>query len=491
MSQTISKGLVPPHSKDTEETVLGGMINNKQALDEAMQVIKDSSVFYIPEHVQIFEAVQELYSSSLPVDMISVSQKLRANGIAAEGLVVELVQNSMSAAHIEYHSRILLQYKLRRMIVSFNAGMSSAAMDESIDVFDLLARWNKEFDTVTELITTGRSSVTIAESLQDLAKRLEFISKSTGESKVTGVPTGFKRIDAYTSGYQNGDLVIVAARPGMGKTAKALKTVIENAKVGNAVGVISLEMPVQQLTGRMVAIDTNFHLGQLLKTGFDKPEYFQTFMMHSGRMAKYQIVMKDSGVNDISDIIVEARSWKRKHDIKLLVIDYLQLVGDKTKGNNRENEVSSVSRRLKLLAKELDIPIIVMSQLSRAVETRGGSKRPLLSDLRESGSIEQDADIVEFIYRPEYYNIEINGNQEYDEMTRQGADTEIIFAKYRAGSVGTTYLKWIGDKTKFIDPTDSNENGSNQQEMNVYGNPSEYVPTVSAAEAFGDDDTLF
>ncbi|WP_353161056.1 DnaB-like helicase C-terminal domain-containing protein [Myroides odoratus] len=229
-----------------------------------------------------------------------------------------------------------------------------------------------------------------------------------------------------------------------------------------------------------------------MKTGFDKPEYFQTFISHSGRMAKYQIVMKDSGVNDILDIIVEARSWKRKHDIKLLVIDYLQLVNDKTKGNNRENEVSSVSRRLKLLAKELDTPIIVMSQLSLAVETRGSSKRPLLSDLRESGSIEQDADIVEFIYRPGYYNIEINSNPEYDEMTRQGADTEIIFAKYRAGSVGTTFLKWIGDKTKFIDPTDSNENGSNQQESNVYSNPNEYVPTVSAADAFGnDDDTPF
>ncbi|WHT38982.1 DnaB-like helicase C-terminal domain-containing protein [Myroides sp. mNGS23_01] len=149
-----------------------------------------------------------------------------------------------------------------------------------------------------------------------------------------------------------------------------------------------------------------------MKTGFDKPEYFQTFISHSGRMAKYQIVMKDSGVNDISDIIVEARSWKRKYDIKLLVIDYLQLVSDKTKGNNRENEVSSVSRRLKLLAKELDIPIIVMSQLSLAVETRGSSKRPLLFDLRESGSIEQDADIVEFIYQPGYYNIDINGNPE-------------------------------------------------------------------------------
>lgn len=482
MKQEI-KGLVPPHAKDIEEAVLGSMINDKKSLDEAMQVIKDSSVFYVPENVEVYEAIHSLYANSLPVDLLSVCQQIRANGKNHDAFVVGLAQQYVSSAHIDYHCRLLLQKKLRRMIVTFNAVMSAAAMDETNDVFDLLARWNKEFDTVTELITTGKSSVTMAESLHDLKKRLEFISKSTGESKITGVFTGFKRLDAYTSGYQAGDLVILAARPGMGKTAKALKTVVENAKVGNAVGVISLEMPIQQLASRIVAIDTNFHLGQLMKTGFDKPEYWDTFNHHVGRMERYPIFMKDSGVNDISDIVIEARSWKRKHDIKLLVIDYLQLASDRTKGNNREQEVSSISRRCKLLAKELGIPIILLSQLSRKVEDRGGLKRPLLSDLRESGSIEQDADIVEFIYRPEYYSIEINGNQEFDKMTSQGGDTEIIFAKYRAGSIGTTYLKWIGDKTKFIDPTDVNENGSTQQEDSVYSNAS-YVPTVSIEDAF-------
>ena len=204
------------------------------------------------------------------------------------------------------------------------------------------------------------------------------------------------------------------------------------------------------------------------------------------------IHIKDSGVNDISDIIVQARSWKRKHDIKLLVVDYLQLVSDKTKGNNRENEVSSISRRLKLLAKELNIPVIAMSQLSRAVETRGTSKRPLLSDLRESGSIEQDADIVEFIFRPEYYNLDLNDSQ-YDEMTSQGGDTEIIFAKYRAGSVGTTYLKWVGDKTKFIDPTDSNDSVSYiDSDSNVYASSNQIMQRMpSASEVFGDSSSPF
>lgn len=483
-------GLVPPHSKTTEESVLGGMINDKKALDEAMQVIRDSSVFYVLEHVEVYEAIQDLYANSFPVDLLSVSQKLKAMGKNHDLLVVDLSQKFISSAHIEYHCRMLLQYKLRRMIVSFNMKMNANAMDETIDVFDLLARWNKEFDAVSELITTGRDSVTLADSLQNLTKRIEFISKSTGESQITGVPTGFKRIDAYTSGYQNGDLVILAARPGMGKTAKALKTVIENAKVGNAVGIISLEMPEQQLASRMMSIDSNFHLKQLMKTGFDKPEYWVTYQDHVARMSKYSVFMKDSGVNDISDIIVQARMWKRKHDIKLLVIDYLQLVSDKTKGNNRESEVSSISRRLKLLAKELEIPIIAMSQLSRAVESRP-SKRPLLSDLRESGSIEQDADIVEFIFRPEYYNFDLEDRQ-FEEMVSQGGDTEIIFAKYRAGSVGTTYLKWVGDKTKFIDPTDSNDSVSYiDSNSNVYANSNQLMQGMpSAAEVFGNDNGI-
>ncbi|MCO7721954.1 replicative DNA helicase [Myroides odoratimimus] len=481
------KGLVPPHSKDIEEAVLGSMINDKKSLDEAMQVVKDSSVFYVQENVDVFEAIQMLYANSLPVDLLSVCQQLRVNGKNHDAFVVGLAQQYVSSAHIDYHCRLLLQKKLRRMIVSFNSRMNAAAMDETNDVFDLLSRWNKEFDTVTELITAGKSSVTLAESLQDLSKRLEFISKSTGESKITGVLTGFKRIDAYTSGYQEGDLVILAARPGMGKTAKALKTVVENAKAGNAVGVISLEMPIQQLASRIVSIDTNFHLGQLMKTGFDKPEYWDTFNYHVGRMEKYPVFMKDSGVNDISDIVIEARSWKRKHDIKLLVVDYLQLVSDRTKGNNREQEISSVSRRMKLLAKELGIPIILLSQLSRKVEDRGGLKRPLLSDLRESGSIEQDADIVEFIYRPEYYNIDLS-NPEFERMTGQGGDTEIIFAKYRAGSIGTTFLKWIGDKTKFVDPTDSNENVIKLPEVSVYNNPNQLVGNLpNASDVFGDD----
>ncbi|MDM1514693.1 DnaB-like helicase C-terminal domain-containing protein, partial [Myroides odoratimimus] len=212
--------------------------------------------------------------------MLTVAKELRANGSSVSmSDIVSISQKITSSAHIEYHSMVLLQYRIRRMIVMFNTSISVAAMDETVDVFDLIARWQKEFDSVSEVITKGRAGVSIKETMQELTKRIEFISKSTGEDKITGVLTGFKRIDRYTSGYQSGNLVILAARPGMGKTAKALKTAIENAKVGNAVGFYSLEMDRVELTARMVAIDTNYHLKQLLKTGFDKPQYWESYMV--------------------------------------------------------------------------------------------------------------------------------------------------------------------------------------------------------------------
>ncbi|MBW3518326.1 replicative DNA helicase [Flavobacterium sp. NKUCC04_CG] len=459
---TATTPLIPPHDIKIEESILGSMIATKQGLDDAMQILKDPTIFFKPEHIDIFFAIQQMYTNSEPIDLETLSAKMRALKKPNEILLIELVRKTVSAAHIEYHCRLLLQFKMRRMIVLFNAQITAMAMDESIDVFDLMARWTKEFDTVNNLILTGRKTQTIAEALFDLGKRIELISKSTTETPLTGIHTGFKRINHFTGGYQPQDLVILAARPGMGKTAKALKTVVENAKINVPVGIISLEMSVQQIIARIVAIDTNFHLKQLLKTGFDKLQYFDSYHQHTVRIAKYPIYMDDSGNSDITDIIILARMWKRKYGIKLLVIDYLQLMTDKSRGHNRENEVSSVSRRLKLLAKELEIPVIVLAQLSRAVETRGATKRPMLSDIRESGSIEQDADIVEFIYRPEYYSIDAKNWDE--EMVAEGANTEIIFAKYRAGSIGTTYLKWLGNKTKFIDPTDDKETENQYKE---------------------------
>jgi len=213
------------------------------------------------------------------------------------------------------------------------------------------------------------------------------------------------------------------------------------------------------LTARSVSIDSNFHLKQLIKTGFEKKEYFATLLGHTNRMKDYPLYIDDSGQTDINDIIITAKLWKRKHNIKVLIIDYIQLMNDRSIKGSRENELSSISRRLKKLAKELEIPVVVLAQVNRECEKRGSSKRPFISDIKDCGSIEQDADIVEFIYRPGYYNIELDGDdyEGMEHLIQAGANTEIIFAKYRAGSTGTTMLKWIGDKTKFADVEDQND----------------------------------
>src|SRR5690606_32744157 len=344
-------------------------------------------------------------------------------------------------------------------------------------------RWQKEFDKVADITSGGRKTISFGSALDHLKKEVELLSNHDDDTPLVGVDTGFLRTNKYTGGYRNQDLVILAARPGMGKTSKVLKTAIENVKKGVPVGIISLEMSVHQLAARAVAIDTNFHLKQLLKTGFEKEEYFATYSAHQERMKDYPLYIDDSGHSDISDIVMQSKAWKRMYGIELLVIDYLQLMGDRNVKGNRESEISSISRRLKRLAKELDVPIIALSQLSRQVETRGGSKRPVLSDLRDSGAIEQDADIVEFIYRPDYYGMDIveedNESSSQKRCVQLGANAEIILAKYKGGTVGTALLKWVGDKTTFIDVEDHADTADYIDNT---------VPTATLDEAFGSDD---
>jgi replicative DNA helicase len=401
--------------------------------------------------------------------------------------LIGLTQKVASSAHVEYHSQVLLQEYVKRLVIIFNAKITALAYDKKTDIFDLISRWQKEFDKVTDVTQKGRSTIDFATGVDNLRKEIELLSNNTDEVQLVGLTTGFKRIDKHTGGYRNQDLVISAARPGMGKTAKVLKTAVANVSKGVPVGFISLEMSLHQLVSRVVAIDTDFHLGQLLKTGFEHVKYFVSYDEHAKRMKKYPLYIDDSGNNDITDVVLQAKLWVRKYGIKMLIVDYLQLMGDKSIKGNRESEISSISRRLKKLAKELDIPVIALSQLSRAVETRGGSKRPFLSDLRESGSIEQDADIVEFIYRPDYYKREML-EDEYDskfhkECIRKGANTEIIIAKYRGGSLGTPLLKWVGDKTKFIDVDDDNDT------VNYIDN---YVEPASIDDAFSvNEKTVF
>ncbi|RZJ33741.1 MAG: replicative DNA helicase [Flavobacterium sp.] len=468
-----------PQAVSIEESVIGAMLIDKKGIDEALMVIKTADVFYNESNKYIFQAIVSLFDDNEAVDFLTVSARLRTMGLLAKAggdvKLIQLTQKVSSSAHIEYHARLLLQFFIKRKIISICNQISSNAYDETYDALDLLNDLSRSLDELSGLTLSGKSMMAFIDLLNAVEKRVEFLSHKNPD-EVTGVFTGFKKIDLFTGGYQPGELVILAARPGMGKTALVLATAIANAKRNNPVGIISLEMSAVGLATRIVAIDSDFHLNQLVKNGFEKREYFQSFTRHKHRMKDYPIYIDDDGsASDIRDIITTFRMWKRKFGIKLGIVDYLQLSGDKTKGNNREQEISSVSRKLKLLAKELEIPIIALSQLSRKVEERGGDKRPRLSDLRESGAIEQDADIIQFIYRPEYYGIEPS-----DDLLSIDCNTELHFAKYRNGGLETKGLKWIGDKTKFYDPDEFTS-------ADVIAMPEKPLPTVSATEAFGDE----
>ena len=483
-------GKLLPQAITMEEGVIGAMLVDSKGVDEVLAVISNPAIFYNEKHKNIFVAIQSLYKDGNPIDLLTVSAELRRLGLlelaGGDLFLIGLTQKISSSAHIEFHSRILLQKYMARQTIMFSNQIIALAYDDTTDIFELMSRWQKEFDNVVDFSSTGRETMSFPAALQNLKEEVELLTSNKEEVKLVGVHTGFKRLNKYTGGYRNQDLVIVAARPGMGKTSYVLKCAIENCKMGNGVGMISLEMSVEQLTARTVAIDTNFHLKQLLKTGFEHPEYFGTYTQHQERMNEYPFYIDDSGKTDINDIVIKAKLWVRKYDIKLLIIDYIQLMNDRSVKGNREGEISSISRRLKRLAKELNIPIIALSQLSRAVETRGASKRPMLSDLRESGAIEQDADIVQLLYRPEYYKIDIDV-EDYDHASQSlisaGANAEVIFAKYRGGSTNTALLKWIGDKTKFIDVEDPMDN---VEDLEVYEDKA--LPLMSPSDAFDVED---
>ena len=485
-------GIMLPQAIDLEKAILGAVLIQGDAADEMLNVIGSPAVFYDPKHQAIFEAIQDLFLQGNPIDMLTVISALDKKGLknvaGGDMYVMQLTQMISSAAHVEYHSRLILQKYMARQVIQFSGKIVSLAYDSTTDVFELLQRWQLEFDKVSDFINTGRSSRSFPDLLQNLKKEVEMLTANKEEIKLVGINTGFDVFNKFSGGYRKQDLIIIAARPGMGKTAYVLKCAIENLRNGIPVGFISLEMSEEQLTARSVAIDTNFHLKQLVLKGFEKPEYFNTYTEHQGRMEKYPFHIDDSGKTDIADVVIAAKTMKRKHGIKVLIVDYLQLMTDAKVKGNRETEISNISRRLKRLAKELDIPVIALSQLSRAVETRGSSKRPMLSDLRESGSIEQDADMVQFLYRPEYYKIEMDVD-DYDEAAHdsisKGANAEVIIAKYRGGSLSTILLKWVGDKTKFVDVTCDNDMKSIKNIDDNYS-PAD-LPMISPSEAFGED----
>lgn len=480
----LEKGKIPPQAVDLEEVVLGAMMIDKKGVDEVIDIIH-AEVFYKDAHKYIFEAIVKLFESSEPVDLLTVSGQLkkesRLEAVGGDFYLIKLTQKVASSAHIEFHARIILQKYIQRSLIKISNEIIEDAYSDSTDVFDLLDHAESKLYDVAQ--GNLKRSVETAQNLVIQAKKkIEEISNKEG---LSGIPSGFDKLDRLTSGWQPSDLIIVAARPGMGKTALTL-SMARNIAVNSEIPVafFSLEMSSVQLITRLISSETGLS-SEKLRTGRLEKHEWEQLNVKVKSLEKAPLFIDDTPSLSIFDLRAKARRLSSQHGIKLIVIDYLQLMtaGGSQKGGNREQEISAISRNLKALAKELNVPVIALSQLSRAVETRGGSKRPILSDLRESGAIEQDADIVSFIYRPEYYKID-----EWDDEDRtptQG-QAEFIVAKHRNGGLQNIRLKFIGALGKFDNLDDFDSPFEFQSKMNAEEeNPFATPRLPSRDEAFG------
>jgi replicative DNA helicase len=449
-SNTMGIGKLPPQAIDLEEAVLGALMLEKEALTAVVDILKPES-FYKESHKVIYKAILDLFSESQPIDLLTVTNQLRKNGSleVAGGafFITELTSKVSSAANIEYHARIITEQSMKREIIGIASEMQREAFEETSDVFELLDKMEQSLFEISE--KNIRKNYSDMRSVMKAAI-LELESKKGQKDGLTGVPSGFTALDRVTSGWQKSDLVIIAARPAMGKTAFVL-SVLRNAAVDHnrPVAIFSLEMSSVQLVNRLISSEAELDSEKIKKGNLADYEWEQ--LVHkTSKLSKAPLFVDDTPALSILELRAKCRKLKAQHDIQMIVIDYLQLMSGDSKsggnGGNREQEIASISRALKKIAKELAVPVIALSQLSRAVETRGGDKRPQLSDLRESGAIEQDADMVMFLYRPEYYGI----TEDNDGASTAGVG-EVIIAKHRNGSLENVKLRFIGKFTKFTD----------------------------------------
>lgn len=477
----LALGKTPPQATDLEEVVLGAMMIDKRGVDEVIDILH-SEVFYKPQHQKIFEAILVLFKEGHPIDLLTVSAQLKKEKIleqaGGEFYLIQLTQKVSSSAHIEYHARIIIQKFIQRSLIKISNEIIEDSYDESTDVFDLLDTAESKLYEITQG-NIKKSSESALELVIEAKKKIEEIANKEGRS---GIATGFTKLDDLTSGWQPSDLIIIAARPGMGKTAFSLSMARNMAVDTNVpVAFFSLEMSSVQLITRLISSETGLS-SEKLRTGKLEPHEWEQLNVKVKDLEKAPLYIDDTPSLSIFDLRAKARRLASKHGIKLIMVDYLQLMtaGGNQKGGNREQEISMISRNLKALAKELNIPVIALSQLSRAVETRGGSKRPLLSDLRESGAIEQDADIVSFIYRPEYYKIDEWDDDDHSPTAGQG---EFIVAKHRNGGLDEIRLKFVGHLGKFEDLDTFDFSTEFPSQLNAAANDDTFKPTPD--EAFG------
>lgn len=446
-------GKVIPQALNFEKAVLGALMIQEGAMNNVVNTLR-AEMFYKDAHQAIFEAIFQLYRSDDPIDLLTVTDQLRAMKkleFAGGAAYLSMLTNQVaSAANIEYHARIIMERYVLRQLINICGDISKQAYDEPKDVMTVLDKAESELFNIVEN-NFSRESKVLSTVVSNTIKELK--AKQNAKDGSYSVLTGIRALDEKIGGWQNSDLIILAARPGMGKTSFVL-SVARNAAIefDKKVAFFSLEMSAEQLAHRLFAIESGIDASKISKGNLTDADWIQLMDM-TQKLNTSNLIIDDTPALSIFDLRAKCRRLKHRYGIDLIIVDYLQLmqVGgeDNRRGGNREQEISMISRSLKALAKDLNVPVIALSQLSRKVEDRGGNCIPQLSDLRESGSIEQDADQVMFIYRPEYYK-----NDTFEDGTPSKGRAELQIAKNRHGSGGNIKMRFISQFTKFADDAD-------------------------------------
>jgi replicative DNA helicase len=439
-------GKVPPQAIDMEEAVLGAIMLEKEAVITILDILKPES-FYKDAHRKIFKAVSDLVAKEYPVDLYTVTEELKAHNelesVGGPVYLSQLTSKVVSAANVDYHARIVAQKYIQRELIRVSTEIQTRSFDDTWDVVELLDYSENELFQIAEG-NIKREVSPINMVIKEAIREIEEAGKR--EDALVGIPSGFTRLDRLTSGWQKSELIIVAARPSMGKTAFAL-SMARNMSIdhGKKVAIFSCEMSSIQLVNRLIVAETDIP-GDKIRNGRLSEEEWKQLDSRIKKLVQAPIYIDDTPAISIFELRAKCRRLMAQHKLDLVIVDYLQLMSGPDNAGSREQEVSNISRSLKSIAKELNVPIIALSQLNRSVEMRGGTKRPLLSDLRESGAIEQDADMVVFIHRQEKFGI-----QTFEDGSTTKGIAEIILAKNRNGPVDDVKLKFREEKAQFVD----------------------------------------
>ena len=430
---------VMPHSIEAEQSVVGAMLMDKDAITTAGEIISGDD-FYQASYGVIFDSMIELFNEGKPVDLITLQERLKEKDVPAEITSLEFVRDLVTAvptsANVKYYAQIVADKSLMRKMIKLNESIENMCYAGKEPVESIMEQTEKSMFQLLQRRTTG-DYVPIKQVVLNALDKIEKASKSKGT--VTGIPTGFIDLDYKLSGFQPSDFILIAARPSMGKTAFVLNIAQYMAfKKNKAVTIFSLEMSKEQLVNRLLAMESHVD-SQNLRTGNLKDEDWTKLVEGADIIGGSNLIIDDTPGISIAELRSKCRKYKLEHNLGIIMIDYLQLMSGSGKSDSRQQEISDISRSLKALAREIDVPVIALSQLSRAVEQRP-DHRPMLSDLRESGAIEQDADVVMFIYRDDYYHKD----------TEKKDIAEIIIAKQRNGPIGTVELVWLPRYTQFV-----------------------------------------